>query len=469
MTDPAKDIDITEVHIDITEKNEKKKSAVTQDTPRECCEECKTNEEKIKLLKTDLQSKQEKIQELTSHVHMLETDHPTTNKKRRYGDIGHDEMHNEMVNDSADKDITIGNLKAEKNILITRAKEIEATHNAAMESLQKKNAELSLKLVELERTSKIGSRAVDNNNKKDAETKSLKEQVILLNEKLAERETTLDETLKTLNEKDWKENHQEKEPSNTSILSEMQKIIENKFNHLESTISIIVEKKLDEKQVAVESTLENVIKKSTLNATSDENMQDITIPISTTKQIQSYAESTNKKNVTPGTNFRAIMLATKNEELAEETERKRRGQNLIIHGKEEIPSNDDKEFINQMITDLQIGAVKFKQMERLGNINVGKMRPIKLVFNNEEDQQKVFNNLRNLKGKTYYKGISVKEDYTYNERLLIKQFAEQAKAQNIEEERKNSNIIWRVRGTPKNGLTIKWFTKNQRETTTTLN
>ena len=122
-----------------------------------------------------------------------------------------------------------------------------------------------------------------------------------------------------------------------------------------------------------------------------------------------------------------------------------------------------------MITDLQIGAVKFKQMERLGNINVGKMRPIKLVFNNEEDQQKVFNNLRNLKGKTYYKGISVKEDYTYNERLLIKQFAEQAKAQNIEEERKNSNIIWRVRGTPKNGLTIKWFTKNQRETTTTLN
>ena len=61
MTDPAKDIDIAEVHIDITQKNEKKKSAVTQDTPRECCEECKTNEERIKLLKTDLQSKQEKI------------------------------------------------------------------------------------------------------------------------------------------------------------------------------------------------------------------------------------------------------------------------------------------------------------------------------------------------------------------------------------------------------------------------
>ena len=110
------------------------------------------------------------------------------------------------------------------------------------------------------------------------------------------------------------------------------------------------------------------------------------------------------------------MLATKNEELAEETERKRRWQYLIIHGKEEIPSDDDKEFINQMITDLQIGAVKFKQMERLGNINVGKTRPIKLVFNNE-DQQKVFNNLRNLKGKTYYirACISVKEDYTYNE------------------------------------------------------
>ena len=103
-------------------------------------------------------------------------------------------------------------------------------------------------------------------------------------------------------------------------------------------------------------------------------------------------------------------------------------------------------------------------MERLGNnnnTNGNRGRPLKIGFNNEEDQRKVFLNLRNLKGKNIYKGISVREDYTYSERSLIKNFIGQAKAKNQEENNKNSNIVWRVRGTPKNGLSLKWFTKEQ--------
>ena len=112
--------------------------------------------------------------------------------------------------------------------------------------------------------------------------------------------------------------------------------------------------------------------------------------------------------------------------MAEEPERKRRGKNLIVHGKHEQTSHDDKEFINQLIKDLQVGAINVKQIERLGHINGNNGRPIKLVFNNEGDKEKVFHNLRNLKGKNYYQWVSITEDYTYNERLLIKKFVEQA-------------------------------------------
>ena len=84
------------------------------------------------------------------------------------------------MNNSADKDIAIGNLKKEKMALIAKAMEMEATHNAAPEARKKKNSDLSLRLIEQERTSKIGSKRFD--VEKQAETKALKQQVVLLTE-----------------------------------------------------------------------------------------------------------------------------------------------------------------------------------------------------------------------------------------------------------------------------------------------
>ena len=157
-------------------------------------------------------------------------------------------------------------------------------------------------------------------------------------------------------------------------------------------------------------------------------------------------------------------LAAKNEKLTEEADQKRCAANLIIHGKdEEVGPNDDKKFINDLITDLQIGVINIKHTGRIGN-KEGRARPIKLVFNNEDERQKVYSNLKNLKGNASYKGISIKEDYTFNERLLIKEFADQARENNTKED-SNSNNIWRVRGSPKNGLTLKRLTKKTQDTT----
>ena len=103
-----------------------------------------------------------------------------------------------------------------------------------------------------------------------------------------------------------------------------------------------------------------------------------------------------------------------------------------------------------------------KRIERIWSVDINKEQPTKLVFHNEKDQQKVFLNCRNLKGKNLYNKISIREVYTFTERSLVKSFIEQAKLKNQEEEGRNSNIIWRVRGTPKNGLTLKKFTRDQK-------
>ena len=96
-------------------------------------------------------------------------------------------------------------------------------------------------------------------------------------------------------------------------------------------------------------------------------------------------------------------------------------------------------------------------MEKESGNGTALKRPIKLIMNSEEDKEKVLNNLRHLKGKTLYKSISITADYTYSERQLIKDYRERANIKNDFEEDKD--YIWRVRGTPKNGLFLKRINK----------
>jgi hypothetical protein len=162
------------------------------------------------------------------------------------------------------------------------------------------------------------------------------------------------------------------------------------------------------------------------------------------------------------TSFRAIMMATKNEELAEEAEKKRRECNLIIHGKEEN-GDDDKLFVQNLNKQISVGSVKINQITRVGEIKANKIRPLKVVLSSPDEKNKVLYLMKNLKGNELYKGISVTDDYTINEREMIREFVKKAKKEN-EKEDKESNYIWRVRGCPKNGLTIKRLTKFPQKT-----
>ena len=212
----------------------------------------------------------------------------------------------------------------------------------------------------------------------------------------------------------------------------------------------MIEEKLSRGFQAIQTNLTNTIDER-LNATNPQNPQ------------QSYASAVGNNRTARVTDLRSIMLANKNEEIEEEKDRQKRVKNIIIHGKvEESGATDDRKFAEDLIKELQIGAPNISQIERIGlekepENGAARKRPMKLIMNSEEDKEKVLRNLRHLKGKTIYKSISITADYTYSERQLIKDYRERANIKNDFEEDKD--YIWRVRGTPKNGLFLKRINK----------
>ena len=165
-------------------------------------------------------------------------------------------------------------------------------------------------------------------------------------------------------------------------------------------------------------------------------------------------------------NFRDVIAAAKNEELAEDRERNFRLNNLIIHGREDVDdskqADQDNIFFDNFIKDLCVGSVQAKQITRIGQKCEGKKRPIKVTLPNTEIKQKIMNNLKNLKDKGYNR-ISITDDYTVTERKIIKDFVEKAKEANSNESPDSENI-WVVRGCPKNGLFLKRLTRKNRPT-----
>jgi len=263
---------------------------------------------------------------------------------------------------------------------------------------------------------------------KDEEILRLQNEVQKLKEKLGEPVDQAD-TCTQIDE----ENNQNT-PMNTDII----KLIEEKLNTGLNAIKINVNQ-------LIENKLNTIIEPNTNETNSN--------------KIQNYANVVGKNQNSVISDFRTIMMANRNEELAEETEKKRRSTNLIIHGKDESAEGDDKVFVENLIKELEISSVVIKQIDRIGQQSDNKNRPIKVTLKNEEERDKILDNLRNLKGKSLYKGVSVTPDYTQHERMLVKEFYEKAKLKTVEEESNETNYIWRVRGTPKNGLSLKRLIK----------
>ena len=153
------------------------------------------------------------------------------------------------------------------------------------------------------------------------------------------------------------------------------------------------------------------------------------------------------------------MHEARNEEKIEDNEKKKRSCNIIIHGAEEVGDipdvikREDEVYVKEIFVKLGV-EVEPTNITRLGEPNDSKRRPIKVVMKTKGDKEKVMTNLSRLKGSEGRFGkISVKDDYTSNERDQIRKLTNEAKQKGEE----NTEKIYRVRGNSKNGWRIVSF------------
>ena len=233
-----------------------------------------------------------------------------------------------------------------------------------------------------------------------------------------------------------------------------------KLHRAKKIFLISIENLLDKK-------LENIaekIKKSVLNELTD-NSKNIDQKLNEVIDgNKSYAKSVKVSHIDKESNlkgakeFKSILNDVKNEQLLEEKERLIRSKNLIIFGVAETGDdaddvkNNDGIMIGKFFEAITVQA-KPLNFYRLGKPETDKIRPLKLEMASSTERNFVMKNLKLLKGTEKELGkLSVKEDYTKNERVQIKKFVDTAKAKNAEEN--DPSHYWVVRGTPKNGISL---------------
>ena len=255
---------------------------------------------------------------------------------------------------------------------------------------------------------------------------------------MEERKKALDETLQQLQNAE--------EP----LMKQIEKTLEDRFNSMQTILMSFIDEKINK---SLNQRFTNAM--SFAFATSGANA-------SFTQADIKQQQSTNPQS------FRELMLATRNEELAEEKEKKERMKNMIIHGKDEGKGKEEAlEFLNDMLEIIGCKAA-VKSIICIGQCAPNKTRPIRVVFEKEEEKRQIMNNLSKLKDCMDYRGISVTDDYTVSERAMIRKFVEDARQKNSLET-DECNYIWKARGTPQSGLTIKRFRKIKATISTEIN
>ena len=215
-----------------------------------------------------------------------------------------------------------------------------------------------------------------------------------------------------------------------------------------------IEESLPKQFDALQANLIKIINEKCKFARKKESKEPLSYAETTTSHLPLNKSSQKQSSVD---NFRSIMMATRNAEIAEQKDRKERACNLIIHGREENKNNvSDASFVKKFMEELR-GKYLIKSIKRIGKVD-NKKKPIMLTFHTEQEKEKIMMNLRNLKGNDYFKGISVTDDYTVYERQIMNEFRKTANEKN-DLEPDNSKFVWKMRGNPRNGLVLKRFVK----------
>ena len=191
-------------------------------------------------------------------------------------------------------------------------------------------------------------------------------------------------------------------------------MFDTKFVHIESKLEELIDNKLSKKMDENSTLMENTKERNHASPTT------------------SLEEKSHSDALKDPKDFRQIMHEAINEERIEEREKEKRCNNFIIHGLAEkgkdtaaLKENDTK-VIAHFLEQIGIESEP-ESFTRLGKVNEGKNRTLKIVMKNKQVKERVLRNLNRLKDTVEEFGrISVTDDYTNSEREEIKNWIKKA-------------------------------------------
>ena len=268
----------------------------------------------------------------------------------------------------------------------------------------------------------------EENDRLTKQVKTMEDQQKSLQTLLEERENTLQETTTKLVTFEQSESSAKHPPTGETAIEEL---ITKRFDKIDQNIDALITKKLA-----------GILPTTSTPAGGENSRKLFSTVVGTTGSAENHIST---------------IKTTRNAEIIEKQEQEKRANNIIIYGvSEERPDANvtikehDLQFINDLFEAIEVNVVP-KQAVRLGNEVNGQNRPIKVVLNSPEDKEQIMSSLKKLKNaEAPLRRISVRDDYTIEERQLIKSMQEEAKRRNTAD-----NVThWKVRGTPKNGLKV---------------
>ena len=273
----------------------------------------------------------------------------------------------------------------------------------------------------------------------EKENKKLSQQVKMMEDRHDTLQRLLDERESTLQETETKlvslEQNAKVESGPATSDTIMEEMISKRFDRIDQNIDALITKKLAGIIPIPAAILENTENKKT------------------------FAETVGGNATDPLT---AAFRNSKNQEMVLEQEREKRSANLIIYGISETTTEgnskeNDQNFVASLLDKIGV-AQRPKQLFRLGKQTEGRARPVKLVMENDEDKATIMARLGNLKNaEDAFRKVSIRDDYTLEEREMVRDFVKKAEAKNAAENTQE----WKVRGTPKTGLRLVKITKRQ--------
>ena len=221
------------------------------------------------------------------------------------------------------------------------------------------------------------------------------------------------------------------------------KSIEKKIENLKTSFEASLNSKIQE--------LENIVNKRIVEVNEKETKNN--------KETQ-YSDVA-RKEITK--NFREVLKQENSRVRNEEKSREITKCNLIIkniydpanEGKtEEEIQVRDKRSIKELMKDLKLEDIEPLHIKRIGKPPTPSNRhprPIKIVLKNEKEKKDILKNVTLLKNTNDM--ICITEDFTWEERSIMKEWFRKANEKNEKED--NEDIKWCVRGSPRTKLYLK--------------